>query len=589
MDNYGKKGHIEEEWILDHTMTDDLTRTDIYRYIVQLNFQLVRTDHLLNLKYKWKKLLKQLFASPSTYVNEIIVVCKLVLYTRDIHFGKGERDLSYMMLLTLYEVNAMMAIMLFDYFVKKLPNKTSIGCWKDSKRMAQYILDETDDKKHNLILYIVEVSNVYLKSDHDRITDIYNLFNEEDADNEKIKQYIKKYEDLTLAAKWLPRKSCNNHKYGWFFTQLAKNMYGDYFKTIYLKNGKVNQKLFKRALNKCEMNYRKMLSFVNKHLNVVEILQCSHKTNEIDFSKIPVKALNQYHRSFMQTHTETHKLCFQNYTKYIDNATHISNHLYLYQIVKKIIEKKLWCFPDNFPEKQLAIKMWNSRKTPIKHMKNIPVIDMSQSMGKVGSYNAIALGVYISEHNTGDFKNNVLLFGNKPRWISLNNMNICEKVREIVKYNHNVNSDLYGVFNMLIDIVKRTELPIDELKPLTVTILSDMQIEDNSKYERVTRLPFYDNIKSIFRAEGISLPQIVFWNLKHSNGFPISVENDDIVMFSGFNENVLTQFKSDDKHSHLHEKEEDNASEKRNILFNILSNKRYDFIDKEVVDILFHD
>ena len=81
----------------------------------------------------------------------------------------------------------------------------------------------------------------------------------------------------------------------------------------------------------------------------------------------------------------------------------------------------------------------------------------------------------------------------------------------------------------------------------------------------------------------------MFWNLKHGNGFPISIENDDIVMLSGFNENVLTQFKSDDKYRHLHKKEDDNVPEKRNILFNILSNKRYNFIDKEVVDILFHD
>ena len=108
MDKYGKKGHIEEKWVLDYNITD-LTRADIYRYIVQLNFQLVRTDNLSNLKYKWKNLLKILFASPSTYVNEIILVCKLVLYTRDIHFGKGECDLSYMMLLTMYEVNAMIA------------------------------------------------------------------------------------------------------------------------------------------------------------------------------------------------------------------------------------------------------------------------------------------------------------------------------------------------------------------------------------------------------------------------------------------------------------------------------------------------
>ena len=47
----------------------------------------------------------------------------------------------------------------------------------------------------------------------------------------------------------------------------------------------INNKKWYRAVNKSEMNYRKMLSFVNKHLNVVEILQTSHNTNKIDFNR----------------------------------------------------------------------------------------------------------------------------------------------------------------------------------------------------------------------------------------------------------------------------------------------------------------
>ena len=43
-----------------------------------------------------------------------------------------------------------------------------------------------------------------------------------------------------------------------------------------------------------------MLSFVNKHLNVVEILQTSHNTEKIDFTDYRLY-LGRYHKSFLKS------------------------------------------------------------------------------------------------------------------------------------------------------------------------------------------------------------------------------------------------------------------------------------------------
>jgi len=60
MYTYGAKGHIQQSWIKDHDSTlSELD--DIYNYILQINFQLVRTDDIHLLKQNWQFLLKFLF------------------------------------------------------------------------------------------------------------------------------------------------------------------------------------------------------------------------------------------------------------------------------------------------------------------------------------------------------------------------------------------------------------------------------------------------------------------------------------------------------------------------------------------------
>lgn len=90
MYTYGAKGHIQQSWIKDYDSTlSELD--DIYNYILQINFQLVRTDDIHLLKQNWQFLLKFLFNNKPKYINEIMMVCKLILYTRDINYGKGEK------------------------------------------------------------------------------------------------------------------------------------------------------------------------------------------------------------------------------------------------------------------------------------------------------------------------------------------------------------------------------------------------------------------------------------------------------------------------------------------------------------------
>lgn len=579
MNTYGEKGHIQQGWIMNNRKTY-LELIDIHQYIYQIYFQLVRDDDMYVLKMNWRNLLHILFQQPMAYIEEVALICKLILHTRDIGFGKGERKLSYMLLLELYNANNLIGVMVFDYFVKKLPNKTSIGSWKDVKRFAEYIVNETNNKDHEFIHYMVKLSNIYLQSDYKQIVDIYTLFH--DKEEHRIKEYIKNNIQLTLVAKWMPRKSRDNCKYGWLFNKLADNMHSHYFKTVYKSKGKIDCKKLRKAINKSEMEYRKMLSFVNKHLNVVEILQTSNQTNKIDFCKVPLKARQQYHKSFLKKNKTS-------YLSFVKSSKYLYTNGYLYEIVQKIVKDKLWNMSKEGFEREVVNKMWNSRKININHMENIALVDMSCSMNDIPLFNAIALGLFIAEHNTGEFYNKLMVFGNKPSWIVMNDeMDICDKVGYIIKNRNHINSDLYTVFDTLIDIIKSNHLPKTKLKPITITILSDMQVENN---HNLTNYCTYSVINTLFDGAKIDKPQLIFWNLKPSIGFPIyTIHNySDVLMFSGYSEKILYNFKDSNQKSKKSDSANKDTVTKENsnlFLFNMLSNKRYDFVNKEIINIL---
>lgn len=249
-------------------------------------------------------------------------------------------------------------------------------------------------------------------------------------------------------------------------------------------------------------------------------------------------------------------------------------------------------------ERLMIDKLWNSKKITIDEMENIAIVDMSQSMHGLPLYNAIALGIYISQHNTGSFKDRLIAFGNRPQYIKFSeNMDICEKVRLTFAENDNIHSDLYGVINTLIKTIKNYNLPNNELKMYSLTILSDMQVENNVKINNTneiipTNFYIYNTIKTMFKNNHIDMPQIIFWNLKHHDGFPISVNDmhsyENVLLLSGFNENNLQIFQKSYENSSNNNNSKPtrmakDVSSTDNVLFKLLSIKRYDFVNKEIL------
>jgi hypothetical protein len=165
----------------------------INRLLSIIWFNLSRKESTKELKEIFKDVLEKIKQRDRAKTIEYLelILC-MIAYTRDIRYGKGERDLTYMMVYTLYTFFPIPAVYLIKEIVGQ--NTESYGSWKDIPRLCDYIKQETNDE-NPLIITLVEMAINRLKRD------------------------IREKETPSNVAKWIPRE---NSKYGWLFDIFVK-------------------------------------------------------------------------------------------------------------------------------------------------------------------------------------------------------------------------------------------------------------------------------------------------------------------------------------------------------------------------------
>ena len=138
------------------------------------------------------------------YLSLLIYLYKLIPHTRDIYIGKGERDLTYQMIIVWYKVFPKLAI----YAIETICSCHRIGSWKDAKYLCHHTKYHTnlleEDQKQNLIAHIVTYMN----------RELYKVIHSEN-----------KNQPMSLISKWIPREKS---KFGWLYESLVKNWIEEY-------------------------------------------------------------------------------------------------------------------------------------------------------------------------------------------------------------------------------------------------------------------------------------------------------------------------------------------------------------------------
>lgn len=281
----------------------------------------------------------------------------------------------------------------------------------------------------------------------------------------------------------------------------------------------------KRLAQKMQLSARNWRKLLVSLTNVVEQNMCANQWKEIKYAHVPSQAARIYRNAFKRHDTE-------GYTAYIKdvqkgeqkiNAGALAPHNlvrpYLYYDTQQ----------DNTLEEQ-----WKALPNYITGTnKLLPICDVSGSMVGTPMEVSIALGVYISERNTGPFKDTFITFSSRPTLEVLKG-NLLQKVKQLEKAPWGMTTDLEAVFTLILNTATKAKIKQKDM-PETLLILSDMQFNEATDNKKTA----YGMIKQQYKEAGYSLPKIVFWNLRAvDKTFPVT-NKEGVAMVSGFSPSIM--------------------------------------------------
>lgn len=525
LDNYtstqiGENGHLEHAW-----------STDIRERILQLSFQFTRTKDVASLAYPTARLITELQNEykngnilKEVFVEYMVLLYKMIGHTRDIIDGKGEYSISYMLLNTWASVDLDLAKFALKQFVlNDNPDVHPYGSWKDIKYLYKYSLGADA-----LVTYGIQLANEQLRRDVES-------------------------ENPSLLGKWVPREKSQ-------FAGLFSIMASDYFSN-YLATAKTEQAKAK-ALLKAKMDYRKVISNLNKKLDTTQIKQCANNWVELVPEKQTSITMHKQKQAFLNLKKNGEKRselddrvkCAEKFTEYAAKASRNEvkingKRIGLNDFTKEAINLITYN-KKNGPEAQILNAQWvnNSLQTGALG-KMIAMVDVSGSMDGDPMNAAIALGIRVAEKSM--LGKRVLTFSASPTWINVEKCDNFVEMVDVIKHDSNwgMNTNFYAALNMILDAIVANKLKPDDVEDMVLAIFSDMQIDDAHDDKNGKMETMMERIERRYSEEGIKLwnkpfkaPHILFWNLRSTSGFPALSLQKNASMMSGFSPALLNLF-----------------------------------------------
>jgi hypothetical protein len=516
----GENGHLEHAW-----------SNDVRERILQLSFQFTRTKDYASLAYPTARLINEIqteykngVLAKEVYVEYMVLLYKMIGHTRDIIDGKGECSLSYMLLNTWASVNLDLAKFALKQFVTNSdPDIHPYGSWKDIKYLYKY-----SHGSDALVSYGIQLANEQLRRDVES-------------------------QNPSLLGKWVPREKSQ-------FTELFSLMASDYFSN-YLVTAKTEQAKTK-ALLKAKMDYRKVISNLNKKLDTTQIKQCACKWSELVPEKQTSITMHKQKQAFLnlkkngeqRSELDDRVKCAEKFTEFAAKAARNETTIKGKRIgLNDFTKEALSIISSNKekgPEAQILNAQWNNNSLQTGALgKMIAMVDVSGSMEGDPVNAAIALGIRIAEKSM--LGKRVLTFSSSPTWINIESCENFVQMVDLIKndYNWGMNTNFAAALHMILDAIVLNKLKPDDVEDMVLAIFSDMQIDDAHDGKNGNMETMMERIERRYAEEGTKLwgkpfkaPHILFWNLRSTSGFPALSLQKNASMMSGFSPALLNLF-----------------------------------------------
>ena len=305
---------------------------------------------------------------------------------------------------------------------------------------------------------------------------------------------------ISLLAKWMPSENAHS--------KVAKERAG----------------IIRNFIGMTSKEYRKMLSRLRAHLNVLETLMSANRWDEIEFDKIPSKAGLIYRNAFAKRDIIAKK--YEAFAK--DKNTKVNaDTLYPYEIMEKTLNemdiKYNWTnghysYQIDDTNRAILNKYWENQKDYLNGASPsmLCVIDTSGSMLGRPINVAISLGLYCAERMTGPFANKYISFASRPQLIATEGIDFVDKAWRIYKTNLCDNTNLTAVFDLLLETAMQKGVKKEDM-PKTICVISDMEIDGMSNWNSDTAITEMDWIKEKWKASGFESPRLIYWNVNARN------------------------------------------------------------------------
>jgi hypothetical protein len=352
----------------------------------------------------------------------------------------------------------------------------------------------------------------------------------------------------SLAAKWVPREKS---QFGDLFTELAIDYFFDY--TASAKTDEAR----KRAIIKAKMDFRKLISSLNKKLDTVQIKQCGLHWSEIDPSKQTSITMHKQKKAFLNVKkdgSERYKLadrivCANKFKEFAQKAVKgevevKGKRVGLNDFTKEALDL-ISRNQKTSSEAAILNAQWldNSKQTGALG-KMIAMVDVSGSMSGDPMNAAIALGIRVAEKSM--LGKRVMTFSASPAWVNLTGQDtFVEMVDTVRRADWGMNTNFAAALTKILDAIVTQKLTPEDVEDMVLAIFSDMQMDQADPKSS----SLMASIENMYAEAGQRLwgrpfkaPHILFWNLRSTSGFPSLSTQKNASMMSGFSPALLNLF-----------------------------------------------
>ena len=465
------------------------------------------------------------------YWEDPVVAIKWLFYTRDCREGLGERRLFRIVLKHIAKEKPEVIKAVFK-FAPKYGRYDDLWCLLDT------------DLKNDVISMVKEQLS----------GDVPNMINGK---------------SISLCAKWLPSENASS------------------------KETKRYATIIRKGLDMTSRNYRKMLSDLRKHIEVVECKMSAKQWNEIDYEDVPSRANLIYNNAFLRNDEERRRAYLGALEK--GEAKINASVLFPHDIVHKYTSGS-WRYSLRGYDAALE-GMWKALPDTVKGNGNTLVVaDGSGSMTcNVGGNTGVtaldvanALAIYFAERASGEFKDKYITFSERPQFVDFSNANtLHDKIGIALRHNEVANTNIEAVFDLILQTAVNNHMSQEDI-PTNILIISDMEFDAcatsgapvsrngwyfGSTSQRPTATLF-DTIAKKYSAHGYKLPRLVFFNVNSRTGtIPVKENELGVVLVSGFSPNTIKMIMS-------------NKLDPYECLLDQLNTERYQAIEDAIKDVV---